>query len=206
MNRILRSSSFLVTLLFAGPSWAGISVIDGEWNQPFKGSLAGQWLLFHDGDFVRLSGVGFFRVRLEVEHWFHRGELAPLCFQGVVGEIRHVGSGGGLRVDDPYPLTPERSMLGSKMTGYNRPTESGHLQWRNEFFYLNGSATLRLVEGQGYASINYGVSPTTQSAMNEDLSASRDPHKQRVRAGVYRDADLIVTSDGNLCVGQYDDD
>ncbi|HEX2593693.1 MAG TPA: hypothetical protein VHL34_19495 [Rhizomicrobium sp.] len=189
------SSIFLSMLLLIGcpsydlaqhPGPQPVRAVGGHWVPHFQGAIAGDWLLLHGNDTITLAGRGYFRVRLEVEHWKKIGVIEPLRFVGSRGRIIHVASGGGITLTDPFPGRRRETLLGTpdRHSELEKPSEQ---RWRNEYFYLDGEVTLTLHEGGGLAATNYGISPVTRGQILEDVTHKYDPEKLWLRPGVIRD-------------------
>ncbi|MBY6239713.1 hypothetical protein [Methylosinus sp. Sm6] len=163
-----------------------VILVDGQYSPYFKGAVSGKWLLLRDGDFMTLEGRGYFRVRLEIEYWFGHGEVGATNFTSVEGELIHVASGGGKKVDDKYSSKSEQNMLGRPDKGFSRVT-ADETPWMNEFYYLDGKATLALREGGRYAHINYAVKPVSWQDIVKDVQTPIDPAKKWLRTGMVRD-------------------
>ncbi|WP_156348221.1 hypothetical protein [Sphingomonas sp. Leaf34] len=191
-NVLLQSAFFLMVCstpsdLQNRTSNGPIGVVDGRWIEPFKNALAGRWLLFHNGEFVTLKGQGYFRVRNEIEYWKKPGRVDKLGFHNVEGKLLHVASGGGRKVNDEWVNEPGRSELGRP--GYRSSYLSRGVkpEWRNEYFYLDGIATLTLKEGKDLAAMNYSVTPVTYSEVIKDVETPPDRKHNWLRRGIVLD-------------------
>ncbi len=92
-----------------------------------KGYVAGRYCLFHNKDWIRLKGSGYFRIRWEVEHWVNAGRMILPTMKGDIvplGERDGYNTGGG----KSYPIV-------------------GPI---NKYYYLNGTCYIQVHEGAAY--------------------------------------------------------
>jgi hypothetical protein len=169
------------------PETSPIAMVGGRVTPFFKGAVSGKWLLLRDGHFIRIEGTGYFRIRWEVEYWIHPGRIEPLQFSEVTGDLIHVASGGGRRLTDVYPNEPGRTLLGKPGRRYSTLQQADDPPWINEYFYLDGSATLVLREHAPLAAINYALTPVTREDVLRDVNRSPDPKRMWLRRGIVRD-------------------
>jgi len=71
----------------------------GQFVEMVPGYLFGMWLLFHNGDYVYLSGNGnaHYTARYEVEYWIHTGNIVQPTRQVISGSnvLDHTGGTAG---------------------------------------------------------------------------------------------------------------
>ncbi|TDC20599.1 hypothetical protein E1265_21475 [Streptomyces sp. 8K308] len=162
------------------PEESEVTAVSGNWIEHQPGYLGGQWLLFHRGENVTLTGTGYFQIRWEIEYWVHDGLVSMPTYTDQDGTFLHVASGGGVRMDDPYPGGEEgRTRMGRESTGeYTTLPEDEPMLWIQEYYYLDGSITITNQErtNGGTAAYNLGVTPvdydTVMSGLVGDGSAS----------------------------------
>lgn len=156
----------------------------GDYSQPFKGSLGGKYLMFYRGQYVTITGEGYFRVRYEIA-WFNRvGLMVMPTWTGLQGKLFHVASGGGhLMSDTPSGQPAGYTWMGNPKAGYITLPPGAQQMWSNEYFYLDGTVTLH--ENEGYADYNLSVTPVTWADVTEDIDTA--PGKNAIRYGLVRD-------------------
>ncbi|MEV7889092.1 RNA polymerase sigma factor [Streptomyces sp. NPDC002817] len=136
----------------------------------------------HRGEKVTLSGQGYVLVRWQIAPQSRAGGLVMPTWTGLKGELFHVASGGGRRMDDVYTGTDTTGM-GSPSIGWTVLPDGTQQMWQNEYFYLDGTVTLNQNErGADYGLI---VFPSTWQAAQEDVRYG--PPQGAVRYGLVRD-------------------
>ncbi|MDN3025190.1 sigma-70 family RNA polymerase sigma factor [Streptomyces sp. S.PB5] len=136
----------------------------------------------HRGEKVTLSGQGYILVRWQIAPQFRAGGLTMPAWTGLEGELFHVASGGGRRMDDVYTGTDTTGM-GSPSIGYAVLPDGAQQMWQNEYFYLDGTVVLNQNErGADYGLIVY---PSTWEAAEKDVRYG--PPQGAVRYGLVRD-------------------
>ncbi|KAH7250838.1 hypothetical protein B0J15DRAFT_496949 [Fusarium solani] len=178
--------------------------VTGNWIAPFHGSIGGDYIMMWTGSNVTLSGLGYFKVRWEVA-WFNSvGQIRPPTWVGLEGKLFHVASGGGHRMDD------ERKSADCTWAGCDQCTWMGCIDrpdkkdslpdgmqqmWQNEFYFLNGTVTLR--NNEGPVDYNLAVTPVKWEQVYTDIHAG--PESGAIRYGKSRDP----TGDDLTPVPQY---
>ncbi|WP_416463628.1 hypothetical protein [Sphingomonas sp. VDB2] len=180
------ASSCIPGTLRQRPETRTIAPTAGNWIEPFKGALAGKYLLFHDGEFITLSGRGYFQIRTEIEYWHRSGEIKPIRFRGQKGNLLHVASGGGRRLDDEWPSEPGRNAFGRPGMKRSYMASGARIPWLNEYYYLDGSVTLRLSESN-LGTINYGVAPVDYREVREGVEGGKNHKNYWIKSGIYYD-------------------
>ncbi|MFI1724925.1 sigma-70 family RNA polymerase sigma factor [Streptomyces sp. NPDC020489] len=136
----------------------------------------------HRGEKVTLSGQGYVLVRWQIAPQSRAGGLTMPTWTGLKGELFHVASGGGRRMDDVYTGTDTTGM-GSPSLGWTVLPDGTQQMWQNEYFYLDGTVTLHQNErGADYGLI---VFPSTWQAAQDDVRYG--PPQGAVRYGLVRD-------------------
>ncbi|MFF0018312.1 sigma-70 family RNA polymerase sigma factor [Streptomyces sp. NPDC005374] len=138
----------------------------------------------HRGDGVTLTGKGYVLVRWQISPQYRAGSLVMPSWTGLKGELFHVASGGGRRMDDPVSATdPTATGMGDSTTGYAVPPSGTQQMWQNEYFYLDGAVTLTVNE----RGADYGLSvfPSTWDAAEKDITTGPDQGAKRY--GLVRD-------------------
>ncbi|KAF9887308.1 hypothetical protein FE257_010303 [Aspergillus nanangensis] len=165
--------------LFAERANPGVSYVEGPYVEFQPGYLTGTWLLFHNSDWIRLSGTGYVRLRWEVEYWKRAGITNDLVAD-VTGTWDMVAGAGFRFGDQPAPFCNDPSAAcvnatGGTDYGYTWFTnEANH--WNNEYFWLDGEVTLQTAETLGL--YNVAVQTSDYATILEDingLGASYDP-------------------------------
>ncbi|WP_432197965.1 sigma-70 family RNA polymerase sigma factor [Streptomyces sp. bgisy027] len=135
----------------------------------------------HRGEAVTLSGQGYVLVRWQISPQSRPGALVMPTWTGLKGELFHVASGGGRRMDDT--TGPDTTGMGSPATGYTVLPDGAQQMWQNEYFYLDGSVTLH----QNERGADYGVIvfPSTWEAADKDVRTG--PDQGAIRYGLVRD-------------------
>lgn len=154
--------------------------LTGRYTQPFPGALGGDALLMRRGEYATVTGGGYIRVRWEIA-WFNRTSPTQLTaprWTGLTGKIFHVASAGGHRLDDrkkgkTYSWMGPTSQLVTLPSGMQQ-------MWQNEYYYVDGSVTLRNTESG--ADYNVSVTPLTWDQVNTEVHAVGD-----IRYGIVRD-------------------
>ncbi|SEC20331.1 RNA polymerase sigma factor [Streptomyces sp. KS_5] len=135
----------------------------------------------HRGEAVTLSGQGYVLVRWQISPQSRPGTLVMPAWTGLKGELFHVASGGGRRMDDT--TGPDTTGMGGPVTGYTVLPDGTQQMWQNEYFYLDGSVTLH----QNERGADYGVIvfPSTWEAVDKDVRTG--PEQGAIRYGLVRD-------------------
>jgi hypothetical protein len=114
------------------------------------GGTANLYLMNFDGDELKLTGQGYFQIRWQIIFWTGRvGEIAMPRWTGLTGELFHVASGGGRRMDDLRngSTTGGETSMGSTSTGYDTLPAGAQQMWQNEYYYLDGTVSLHQDQG-----------------------------------------------------------
>ncbi|MEX1654639.1 sigma-70 family RNA polymerase sigma factor [Streptomyces pseudovenezuelae] len=138
----------------------------------------------HRGDSVTLTGRGYVLVRWQISPQYRAGSLVMPAWTGLKGELFHVASGGGRRMDDPVSATdPTATGMGNSTVGYAVPPAGTQQMWQNEYFYVDGSVTLTVNE----SGADYGLSvfPSSWDAAEKDITTG--PDQGATRYGLVRD-------------------
>jgi hypothetical protein len=138
----------------------------------------------HRGETVTLTGQGYVLVRWQISPQYRAGSLVMPAWTGLKGELFHVASGGGRRMDDRVSDTDTSATgMGDETTGYAVPPPGTQQMWQNEYFYLDGSVTLT----QNERGADYGLSvfPSDWDAADKDINTG--PPDGAVRYGLVRD-------------------
>jgi hypothetical protein len=142
-------------------------------------------VLQHRGDSVTLKGRGYVLVRWQISPKNRPGALVMPAWTGLKGKLFHVASGGGRRMDDPLPGSPNgyATGMGGPAIGYAVLPAGTQQMWQNEYFYLDGSVTLT----QNERGCDYGliVFPSTWDAVHKDILTG--PAQGAIRYGLVRD-------------------
>lgn len=138
----------------------------------------------HRGDSVTLSGRGYVLVRWQISPQYRAGGLVMPTWTGLRGELFHVASGGGRRMDDPVSATDSSATgMGDSATGYAVPPSGTQQMWQNEYFYVDGSVTLTVNERGADYGLN--VFPSSWDAVEKDVTTGPDQGAKRY--GLVRD-------------------
>ncbi|RRR69152.1 sigma-70 family RNA polymerase sigma factor, partial [Streptomyces sp. RP5T] len=138
----------------------------------------------HRGDSVTLTGTGYVLVRWQISPQYRSGGLVMPTWTGLKGELFHVASGGGRRMDDPVSATDATATgMGNSTVGYAVPPAGTQQMWQNEYFHLDGSVTLTVNE----SGADYGLSvfPSSWEAVEQDIATG--PAQGVTRYGLVRD-------------------
>ncbi|TXS53852.1 sigma-70 family RNA polymerase sigma factor [Streptomyces sp. uw30] len=135
----------------------------------------------HRGEAVTLSGQGYVLVRWQISPQSRPGALVMPTWTGLKGELFHVASGGGRRMDDT--TGPDTTGMGGPATGYTVLPDGTQQMWQNEYFYVDGSVTLH----QNERGADYGVIvfPSTWEEAEKDVRTG--PDQGVIRYGLVRD-------------------
>ncbi len=138
----------------------------------------------HRGDTVTLTGQGYVLVRWQISPQYRAGSLVMPTWTGLKGELFHVASGGGRRMDDPVSDTDTSATgMGNTTTGYAVLPAGTQQMWQNEYFYLDGS--VRLTVNERGADYGLSVFPSDWDAANKDIN--QGPPDGVLRYGLVRD-------------------
>ncbi len=172
----------------ARPETQPITIVTAQskYEDPFKGSLGGKWLMFFRGDHVTVTGRGYFQVRWEVAFFNRAGLLRMPTWTGLRGKLFHAASGGGRRMDDTVPGATDlpHTWMGDPDHGYIVLPAGAQQMWNNEFYYLDGTVTLN--ENEIGADYNLSVTPVTHAQIEQDIT-KRPGQPGVVRYGMVRD-------------------
>ncbi|NUP22218.1 MAG: sigma-70 family RNA polymerase sigma factor [Streptomyces sp.] len=138
----------------------------------------------HRGDSVTLTGRGYVLVRWQISPQYRAGGLVMPAWTGLKGELFHVASGGGRRMDDRVSDSDASATgMGSSATGFIVLPPGTQQMWQNEWFYLDGSVILTVNE----RGADYGLSvfPSDWNAVNKDINLG--PPDGAIRYGLVRD-------------------
>jgi RNA polymerase sigma factor (sigma-70 family) len=144
----------------------------------------GHAVMNHRGDGVTLTGRGYVLVRWQISPQYRAGGLVMPAWTGLKGELFHVASGGGRRMDDPVSATDASATgMGNSTVGYTVLPAGTQQMWQNEYFYLDGSVTLTVNE----RGADYGLSvfPSSWAAAEKDITTGPDQGVKRY--GLVRD-------------------
>jgi RNA polymerase sigma factor (sigma-70 family) len=142
----------------------------------------------YNGDELTVTGQGYFRIRWQIIYTTGRiGQLAMPTWTGLTGELFHVASGGGRRMDDAIngSSTGGKTGMGSTSTGYDTLPAGAQQMWQNEYYYLDGTVTLH--QNQGYAWADLIVQPMTWQQITTDIDTAPDLADNIERYGLVRD-------------------
>lgn len=135
----------------------------------------------HRGEKVTLSGQGYVLVRWQISPQSRPGSLTMPTWTGLEGELFHIASGGGRRMDDTTGAGT--TGMGGPETGYTVLPDGAQQMWQNEYFYLDGTVTLNQNErGADYGLI---VFPSTWQEAEKDIQYG--PPQGALRYGLVRD-------------------
>jgi len=137
----------------------------------------------HRGDSVTLSGRGYVLVRWQISPRYRAGGLVMPAWTGLRGELFHVASGGGRRMDDPVGTDSSATGMGDPATGYAVLPSGTQQMWQNEYFYVDGSVTLTVNERGADYGLN--VFPSSFDAVEKDVTTGPDQGAKRY--GLVRD-------------------
>ncbi|MEY9994662.1 RNA polymerase sigma factor (sigma-70 family) [Streptomyces sp. V4I8] len=140
----------------------------------------------HRGESVTLSGQGYVLVRWQIAPHDRPGALAMPTWTGLKGEIFHVASGGGRRMDDVIGDGSDRGYvtgMGGPDIGYTVLPDGTQQMWQNEYFYLDGTVTLH--QNERGASYGLTVMPSSWDKVNDDVRYG--PPQGAIRYGLVRD-------------------
>ncbi|MET8077279.1 sigma-70 family RNA polymerase sigma factor [Streptomyces sp. NPDC005303] len=138
----------------------------------------------HRGDGVTLTGKGYVLVRWQISPQYRAGSLVMPAWTGLRGELFHVASGGGRRMDDSVSATDSTATgMGNSTVGFTVLPPGTQQMWQNEYFYLDGSVTLTVNE----RGADYGLSvfPSSWDATEKDITTGPDQGAKRY--GLVRD-------------------
>jgi regulation of enolase protein 1 (concanavalin A-like superfamily) len=187
-----------VTLL-GGPLCSTVtSPVMHQCEDPFSGSLGGQWLMFYDTDYMTLTGKGYFRLRWEWAY-FNRitapTQLVMPTFTDQTGTFLHVGDAEypgdvlGLDASQEYGQTHlgrvEYFTPGVPSFPYETLPPGTAMPWQNQYFYLDGSVTIH--ENEGWADYNLSLTPVTHDEALADMSTPIYAGGLSVRPGISYD-------------------
>ncbi|KAI4598006.1 hypothetical protein KJ359_003815 [Pestalotiopsis sp. 9143b] len=165
--------------------------------------------MFYEGQYVTLSGTGYFMVRWEVAYFNSYGEITMPTWTGLDGKLFHVASGGYRRMTDYQYDTEtgeETDVQWMGEPGVDLDTlPSGALQmWQNEFYWLNGTVTLR--ENEASVDYNLGISLSSYNEVVSDINTTPDPTSNIIRYGKVRDTGSDSAPVPQYCTNQDETD
>jgi RNA polymerase sigma factor (sigma-70 family) len=155
--------------------------------EPTQGN-ANQYVMDHNGDEIKLTGQGYFRFRWQIIYWTGRvGQVAMPTWTGLSGELFHVASGGGKRMNDPTngATSSGTTGMGSTSTGYDTLPAGAQQMWQNDYFYLDGTVVLH--QNQGWPSVSFIIQQTTWQQITADIDTPPDLAANIERYGLVRD-------------------
>ena len=150
--------------------------------------IANLYLMNFNGDELKLTGQGYFRIRWQIIYSTGRvGEIAMPTWTGLTGKLFHVASGGGRRMDDQIngSATGGKTGLGSTSTGYDTLPAGAQKMWQNEYFYLDGTVILH--QNQSFAWADLDVSTVTWQQITTDIDTPPNLANDIERYGLVRD-------------------
>jgi RNA polymerase sigma factor (sigma-70 family) len=166
---------------------AGVPITaTGKYETP--DGTASVYQMNYDGDELKLTGRGYLRIRWQIIYWTGRvGQIAMPTWTGLTGELFHVASGGGRRMDDLEngSTTGGKTSMGSTSTGYDTLPAGAQQVWQNEYYYLDGTVTLH--QNQGWAWADLIVQPMTWQQITADIDTPPDLAGNIERYGLVRD-------------------
>jgi RNA polymerase sigma factor (sigma-70 family) len=182
------------------PEGTPVTETGGVWLEPNHGPADG-WLLTHRGEHVVLSGQGYFLVRWQIGTV--KGPMTMPTWTGLEGELFHVASGGGRRLDETPPGNAEGySWMGNPDDGYTVLPEGAQQMWQNEYFYLDGTVTLtnhQRADREHPGDYSFVLWAVTHEEVVADISTVPNPEAAVLRYGIVRD----TTGDDAAPVPQY---
>jgi hypothetical protein len=111
----------------------------------------GWYRMARHSESVTLHGQGYIAMRWEVEYAARPGQIfLPLVTSS--GTFLRVGGGGGYHLDDPQPGTTG-TYMGNPEQGVSYMAPGAATPWHSEFYYLDGTLTVALVELDGLVNI-----------------------------------------------------
>ena len=167
-----------------------VTALAGRYTDPCPNCHGSRYLLRDADEFVTLTGVGYFRVGWEIEHWKGGGVIALPAFSGLVGTLVHVASGGGHRLDDQVPDgLPGQTWLGGPRLDRAGPPPATPMLWEHEFYYLDGTVTYASRErtGSQRAFYNLSVGAVSYAQVCADVNHPVDRSTGWLRPGVTHD-------------------
>jgi RNA polymerase sigma factor (sigma-70 family) len=155
--------------------------------EPTQGN-PNQYVMNHNGDEIKLTGRGYFRVRWQIIYWTGRvGQVAMPSWTGLSGELFHVASGGGKRMNDPVngATSAGKTAMGSTSTGYDTLPAGAQQMWQNEYYYLDGTVVLH--QNQAWPSAGLIIQQATWQQITADVDTPPDLAANIERYGLVRD-------------------
>jgi len=142
--------------------------------------------LIRRGQYATYRGRGYLRIEWSVAYTQRVGPVAMPPWTGLAGELFHVASGGGQRLDDPIPGAPAGTTgMGDPAHGRSVLPAGAQQMWHFEYYYLDGQVTLTSTErGADY---NLYVHVVDRKSIDDDLRAAPVPGKFPIRYGLVRD-------------------
>jgi hypothetical protein len=175
---LISAASAQVVDLLQRAEGTQVNAIAGSWTTYQPGYIYGVWELFGRGQYVTLTGQGYYQIRWELEYWQgdgSGGQIAMPTMTTVAGTNLHVASGGGHKMDDFSSAT--YTWFGNYYGAHESLPAGTPMIWQNEYYYLDGTVTItcneRLSGSPGY--YNCGVAPNTWSAINTDINKTPSP-------------------------------
>lgn len=167
------------------PAGTPITVKSGIYETPQNSAL---YQLNHRGDYLTLSGEGYFRIRWQIIYDTGRvGVIAMPSWTGLTGKLFHVASGGGRRMDDALSGSGATAStgMGSPSTGFDTLPAGAQQMWQNEYYYLDGTVVLH--QNQGWASAGLIVQAMTWQQITDDVDMAPGSPSWALRYGLIRD-------------------
>ena len=106
---------------------------------------------------------------------------------GLTGELFHVASGGGRRMDDATSGSGATAStgMGSPTTGFDTLPAGAQQMWQNEYYYLDGTVVLH--QNRGWASASLIVQAMTWQQITDDVDMAPGDPGWVLRYGLVRD-------------------
>jgi hypothetical protein len=124
-------------------------------------------------------------VTWQVPFQVRAGGIVPPTWSGLKGELFHVASGGGHRMDDRVPGEPaDSSFLGNPRQGRSVLPDGAQQFWVHEFYHLDGEVTLTQRESGG--DYNLYVHLVDRQTIIDDLNTAPADNGP-IRYGLTRD-------------------
>lgn len=140
--------------------------------------------LTHRGETVTFTGRGYVRLLWQVLPKERPGSLVMPAWTGLKGRLFHVASGGGHRMDDVQPgSTDGTTWMGGPATGVTFLPAGTQQMWQVEYFWIDGTVTLR--QNERGADYNLFAEPSTWQKVTDDIT--RAPGGDILRYGLVRD-------------------
>lgn len=125
------------------PDAVPVTLVEGH----YQGTSTTSFPLIRNEDFVTLRGQGYLNQRWQIEYAAKAGLIERPIFTVRSGTFLHVG-GGARNLGDPQPGTTG-TWMGNAEEGLSFMREGVPTPWLNEFYYLDGEATIQQNEVDG---------------------------------------------------------